>query len=63
MYDVDFLFNLRGRNKRSKILDLKAFRNKAEALGQFCYFVHNLGHLGLRNVYWGLLCFMFNSNL
>ena len=52
MYDdVNFLFYLRGKNRQSKILVLKAIRNRAEALGQFCYFVHNTGHLGLRNVY------------
>ena len=64
MYDdVNFLFKLRGKNRQSKILVLKAFRNRTEALGQFCYFVYNSGHLGFRNVYRGLLCFMFNSNL
>ena len=51
MYDVNFLFNLTGKNRQSKILVLKAFRNRTEALGQFCSFVYNSGHLGLRNVY------------
>ena len=60
--DVNFSFNLRGNN-RKKNLALKAFRNRIEASGQFSYFFHNSGHLCWRNVYGGLLCFIFNNNL